>query len=369
MKPRIIIPILVLSILAVSCVSDDEMLTIINPDGSCYREFTREADSAFMAGDTAKSNPFPVDIDSTWEISWTYLIPEIHTNWPVKNWKWDVADTAKKLYVTARHQFQIAEDMNTGFRLKKSHEWHSLNVKYALEKKFRWFYTYYNYREVYPKIKTFSEIPFEKYMTREEAEFWFSGKPDILKGMNGIEVREFTGDLENKVNSWLAHNYWNTEYKVLLDNYDLLKIKTISKKRLEQARDSVFIKNVKKDGDLELKMEKCLDDYFKTTIFSSIKEKGNSPIAKFEKNLDSLGFIAYFNKSFDYKLLMPGKIIQPNNAIVHGDTLIWKLTAYRMVYSDYEISAQSRKANIWAFVISGIIVFFAIGSYFYKTKS
>jgi hypothetical protein len=64
--------------------------------------------------------------------------------------------------------------------------------------------------------------------------------------------------------------------------------------------------------------------------------------------------------------LLPGKITDPQNAVVHGDTLIWKLTAYRMVYSDYEIEAQSRKANIWAFIFSGLIVIIAAGSYFIK---
>jgi hypothetical protein len=38
------------------------------------------------------------------------------------------------------------------------------------------------------------------------------------------------------------------------------------------------------------------------------------------------------------------------------------------VFSDYEISAQSRKANVWAFILSGLIAVFAIGSYFYTFK-
>jgi LPXTG-motif cell wall-anchored protein len=46
----------------------------------------------------------------------------------------------------------------------------------------------------------------------------------------------------------------------------------------------------------------------------------------------------------------------------------WKLTAYRMSYSDYEIGAKSRKTNNWAFIVSGIIVLAAIGSFFFKKK-
>ncbi|NJK95915.1 MAG: hypothetical protein HC905_14270 [Bacteroidales bacterium] len=41
-----------------SCTSNDTMLTKVNSNGSITREFEAETDSAFMVGDTAKSNPF-----------------------------------------------------------------------------------------------------------------------------------------------------------------------------------------------------------------------------------------------------------------------------------------------------------------------
>jgi hypothetical protein len=370
MKLKFLIPILTICILAVSCTNQDEMLTVIKPDGTCYREFTHTVDSLFMNGHTAKNNPFPVDLDSGWKISWAYLTPEIHTNWPVKNWKWNAGDTTKKISVTARRNYSDAKEMGEKFRFKKSDEWHKFRTTSSLEKKFRWFYTYYNYKEVYPKIKTFDAVPFSKYMTNDEASFWFSGQPDLLKGMNGVEIREYIGDLENKYNSWFGHNLWNVEFKTLLANYDLLDPKPVSKNRLEQARDSAFKKNMtfNKNGEMELEMDKCLDNYFKTTAFSALWNKKASPMKKFEDDLDSLDFINYFTKSVDYKLMLPGKVTEQGNAAFRGDTLVWRLTAYRMVFSDYEISAQSRKANVWAFILSGLIAVFAIGSYFYTFK-
>jgi len=368
MKRIALIPILAICIFAVSCTNQDEMLTVINPDGSCYREFVKNADSAFMNGDTAQNNPFPVDLDSGWKISWTYLTPEIHTNWPVKNWKWNPGDTSRRIIITARHDYSDVKEMADKFSFKKSDDWHNFRTTASLEKKFRWFYTYYNFKEVYPKIKTFDEVPFSKYLTDDEASFWFSGKPDLLKGMNGVEVREYIGDLENKYNSWFGHNLWNEEYKTLLANYNLLDPKPVSKNRLEQARDSVFGKNMtfSKNGEMDLKMDQCLDNYFKTTAFSTFWNRKESPMKIFEDNLDSLEFINYFTKSVDYQLQLPGKVIEPGNTVIQAGTLHWRLTAYRMVYNDYEITAQSRKANVWAFILSGIIVVFAIGSYFYK---
>ncbi len=114
--------------------------------------------------------------------------------------------------------------------------------------------------------------------------------------MNGLEIREYIGDLENKYNSWFGHNLWNVEYKTLLANYDLLDPKPTSKQRLEQARDSVFAKNMSfnNNGEMDLKMGQFLDTYFKTTAFAALWNKKESPMKKFEDNLDSLEFIQYF---------------------------------------------------------------------------
>ena len=69
--------------------TDYRMFTQINRDGSCTRVFSENADSAFMTGDTASSQPFPFQPDSSWKISWQYLTPEIHENWPLDKWEWE----------------------------------------------------------------------------------------------------------------------------------------------------------------------------------------------------------------------------------------------------------------------------------------
>jgi hypothetical protein len=89
---------------------------------------------------------------------------------------------------------------------------------------------------------------------------------------------------------------------------------------------------------------------------------------KYEDEFENKEFISYFGKSFKYKLILPGKITEPNNAIVKGDTLIWKLTAYHMIPANYVIEAQSRKANVWAFILTGIILIITIGSFIWKPK-
>jgi hypothetical protein len=342
------------------------MLTRVNPEGSCYREFRSNADSSFMVGDTARTNPFPVDLDSTWKISWQCITPEIHTGWPLKTWNWDTAHHDKSISVWARRDYQSVEGMALKFKFKKSHVWHDFKARYSLDKKFRWFYTYYLYKEAYPKIKTFDRVPLEKHMTSEEAGFWFTGEPNLLKGMNGVEMEEFISGIEKKFNSWFGHNLWEMNYEALVNNYDFLGDIKISRERLLSAKDSIINLNLNIIED-DLDFVKCMDAYFKTNAFSSLDNIKDNPLKQLDRNIQDQVF-KYFEKEIDYRLLLPGKILNANNGVLRGDTLVWKITAYRMVTGDFEIRARSRKANNWAFMLSGIIILGAVGMFFVKTK-
>ena len=368
----------------VSCKQPGDVLTVINSDGSCYREFTVKGDPQFLRGDTiAKLSPFPVEIDSTWKITWKYKNSKLRIDYPIPKSACDsivkdikqskepkkrgiTENTTPDLLVFARHNYKSVDELAKQFKLKPSHPWSNMKVKYSFEKKFRWFYTYYTYQEVYPKIKINFETPIEKYMSKDEAQFWFTGKPDILKGMNGVEIREYIGEIEDHYNKWFAQNNWNAEYKVLIDNYEQLLEKPVSKKQLELMKDTIFNSNTRSFPDFD--MEKCLNNYFKTEAFSSLWKDDNSPMKRYEKDFNNQEFVEYFGESFTYKLILPGKILQSTDATIQGDTLSWRLTAYRMIPADYIIGAQSRKTNIWAFILTGIIMAIAIGSFFWKPK-
>jgi len=366
----------------VSCTQPSDMLTVIAPNGSCYREFTANANAQFLTGDTTgKLNPFPIDIDPSWKITWKYKNSKLQTKFPVnksvldsmiKNisptkeikLKGNADQSLPDLIVYARQSYKSADEMDNRFKLKRSHPWSSFKVKHLLDTKFRWFYTYYRYTETYPKLVTNFNIPIEKYMTKEEAHFWFTGKPNLVEGMNGVEIREYVGGLEDNFHKWLNKNLWDSEYKVLLENYDKITGIQVTKQRLTLLRDTIFNAKVNKAEDF--KMEQILDDYFKTGVFSNYWKTEDCAMVKFELNFNDQLIIPLFSSAITYKLIMPGVVTGQNNAVVHGDTLVWNLTTYRMIPADYVIEAQSRKANSWAFILTGLILIIAIGSFVWK---
>lgn len=373
MKTYIKIIIFCIAIGMVSCSNPSEMLTVIRSDGSCYRIFSELADSAFMTGSTAaKDNPFPVELKDNWVITWKYKNGSVREQFPITPSQYDSIIIAEEgdamppeFWVFARQDYKSVEDMARRFQLKSSHEWSNMDVRYSVEKKFRLFYTDYIYRETYPQVKWDFDIPLEEYMTAEEAGFWFSGEPDLARGMNGIEMREYAGALEEKYNRWFAHNLWNRQYGILLDHYAEIENPPVSKERLKSLRDTIFLENIQAAPDINMKQ--ALERYFQSDRFSPLWEMEDSPMNKWENEFYDQDFIKYLDKSFVYKLVMPGKI-QYTNGLSRNDTLLWRLTAYRMYNDDYVIEAHSRKWNVWMWFITGGFIISAVVLFFVKRK-
>lgn len=81
-----------------------------------------------------------------------------------------------------------------------------MEVRYHAEKKFRFFYTYYQYQEIYPRISSDFPLPIEQFMDKEEALFWFNGTPELTNGMNGLEMSALLTKLEQQYERWLISN-------------------------------------------------------------------------------------------------------------------------------------------------------------------
>jgi hypothetical protein len=330
-----------------------KMLTTINEDGTCAREFTELADSAFMVGDTAKSNPFPFPIDTTFEISWTYDSLKSNSVWPLE--KWEKNNKKKKVTIIAKKLFSSVVDM-AGFDYLERGDWKSLRPYVSYNRKFRWFYTYHRFSETFPRIKTFDRVSINKYLTEEEVKMWFQGHNFCFEGMNGIEISEHLSQIEKKINQWIDRNVYEEHIHAIVNNIELLDAPGIDAKKLLAEKDSIYKSCKKKEKDIDFDI-KVLDNYFNTNAFTDMFEKHK----RLEHEIDSaLSFFDFYGNQLEYRLVMPGKIINTNSATKNSDTLSWKVDAYRFSMHDYEMYANSRTPNIWAFIVSAIIIIMVV---------
>lgn len=354
--------------LASCSTKNTEMKTVVESDGSCYREFQALVDSAFMVQSTSQTTEFfPVELDSTWEISWKVDHGEPSTTYPLTPSQFQkLIGSNRKIEATVRKHFNHVSDMTTHFKWKDSNAWSELNVTYSLEKKFRWFYTYYTFCEMYPRIETNFDVELDSFMTKDESNFWLKGSPNLVAGMNGVEIREFTGQLEDKFTQWYFLNSWHIVYQHILSNYDSIESPPVDKAAFASFQDSIYNTLVK--GNEQIKMQDALNKFYRTTAFSDLWKNKNSLMTRFENQLENTSFERFMFHSVTYNLVMPGKVIRAENGQLSDNIITWNVTAYRMLNTPYTLKAESRKANIWAFILSGLVVALAIGSLWYNPK-
>ena len=376
MKTTLKIMLFSVILLLAACKQSSEMLTVINSDGSCYREITVNADSSMMVGKTKPD--FISETDSSWTLFWKYSNEDIiHSDFPLTAHEYDSIvvihsrDTINggSMQIIARKDYSSVKEMSEKFRYVNQEKKANLNPGYYFEKKFRWFYTYYTYRETYKKLHLDFPVPLEKYLKKEEAEYWFKGSPEITKGMTGMEARDYLGDLENKYNNWLLDNYRTRTFDEIIKNYGKMKNPPVTKERLLALKDTIApLGKLSIDDEMNDKLEKMLNNYFKTNAFSVLWNGNDSIMKKMENNFSETLETTLGLNEIQYKLRMPGKILKTTALVAGGDTLEWKISTNRMIAGDYVIEAQSRKTNTWAFILSAVIICAAIGSFVYKPR-
>ncbi|MDR1091317.1 MAG: hypothetical protein LBL79_09600 [Prevotella sp.] len=331
------------SILMASCESYYRVVTTLDSDGKAYREIYTKGDSAFIAGDMSK-NPYLFDI-SDWDIvrldtvnKYDFFGKEAEINVKVKKTVASIDLFSKSLrYGEDKKSFAAPEE--------------------SLSKKFRWFYTNYKFAGVYKKVTCEVPVSIDKYLTKEEQKIWSQGDFSKYKALNGSELNDRLGDLESKFMEWYSRNSFEMS---------LTGIKKYSDKNIPDTDKDIIYKQIlayDQTAYPDITPEsicKAMDMFYKTNSYSRLYDSQKEEIDKVFDEADS--FINILGNVIRYELVVPGEIIESNSPMISSGILTWKIDGVRLLFDDYTLTAEYRIVNVWAFIVSGLIVVIAIFS-------
>jgi hypothetical protein len=311
------------------------MTTRINSDGSCLREIYAKSDSAFLVGNLSR-NPYMFHLDSSWQIM---LL--------------DVKEQDEYYNIKISKTFNTVAELSTGLQFKEDLRPLVVPVE-TLQKRFRWFYSCYTFKAVYPDISEKIPVAIDRYMKKEDQKLWFQGDFSSCYGMTGLELNDKMDAIETDFYKWYSKNiyeiYIEATCKIGTDNQYI--------SLLSAAKDSIFEMALEKTelDDILLFADEIyhtIDEYFKTDWFYSYYKANKQQIEDMceERMLEDL-----LSKEIEYQLTVPGKIISANTSLIRHDTLIWNISAIRLIPGDYELTASFRTFHPWAFAV----VFFLI---------
>ncbi len=59
-------------------------------------------------------------------------------------------------------------------------------------------------------------------------------------------------------------------------------------------------------------------------------------------------------------MIVPGVIVETNAQEVRGTTVVWRFNNEHLALADYRMTVESRVVNLWAMILSGIVVLMAV---------
>ncbi|MBN2214211.1 MAG: hypothetical protein JW723_08200 [Bacteroidales bacterium] len=356
--------ILAVLILTNSCL-EYEITTQVHSDGSIERYFKVSGDQDMINEESSITLP----ADSTWEI---------------KTWR-EPDDSSKNkpdsIYVyTARKTFKSYKEMNE--ELKNAPDiYNMVNMQVSLKRKFRWFYTFIKYTEIYQRHFPYNYLPLKDFLTEEELRYSLSDDKDymfdpvkdkfepvaeadtdiVFTGKDSARASELDKDIEKRFEEWQLRNI-NEDYCDALS-------KVLSKKNPEAYQlmldrksvfcDSLDLEGAPEDGDDQIEMLK-IQKYVisRTSDFLGISENDILP----SENPDIQSFfdrLAYMRLNewytYNHKTILPGKIIQTNSTRLEDGNSTWSFRLADFYNSDFEMTVESRLVNRWAIVVSIVV--------------
>jgi RNA polymerase sigma factor, sigma-70 family len=193
-------------------------------------------------------------------------------------------------------------------------------------------------------------IPMSKFFTKDEIGFWLSGTPDLVGGLNGIEIDDITQRLKTKYTQWLVANDFELTYQTILKNYSRIAAKAIDKQRFVALHDTL-LREYSRETDLtaiHMDRSKWFKKIFHSDVYSEILD--NDTLMR-EVGMIERDFLALSMFNIDYKLTFLGADYPPT---------LSKLTGNRLMAGDVVISPCIIKKNLWAFALIGAVLILSL---------
>ena len=323
-----------------------KMHTIVHEDGSCEREVSY---STIMSKDMR---------DSLWQgdaVRLAQPIPECLNTKAFMGTHTEVeGDTVT---TTFSRGFHSLEDMcqETPLQLNGTR----LKSQAKLEKHFRWFYTEYTFTEVFYCVN---------YADKDVVSFWFTGRPNLIEGLSGAEASEKLSNMEPFVSKWLNDNLYQVCFDYIVSHYDSIPNPPVSREGFIALHDSLATFLLKDHDDiLNVNATETLRSFFHSDAYAMFFDEGNPCGKALNKELANRLNIFWFN--VPYTLSMPGTVVDAGTGVCRDGIVYYPFTGERMIPHDYVITATSRVTNIWAFVVTLLVIAIAVGSFFYRKKN
>lgn len=322
-------------LLAFACDEPETTVTnIIHPDGSITRRIEMKN----------KKNNFKVtSVQVPFDSSWT-----IHDSLSIgvkKDTTW---------FKTAEKTYKNSEELNMAYLNDKGCNRKAIR-KATFTSQFKWFFTIYRFSERFEQVLKYG-YPKEKFFSKVEIDF--SQLPESLAqvrlhGADSVKFRIIADSIEKKSEKWAVSSLiseWIEEFSLLVKDEGLIKSYL---KRNEPYFPGVEVSKNEED---------VLVSLLGKDMYIKYKAEADTALSIVNRRFD----ISF--KEYSEKFVMPGKVIATNGNINSSGVILWPVKDDCFFTTPYEIWAESKVTNIWAWLLSGLFLIFVVTGLLYRLK-
>ena len=332
MKTKHLVIGMVMLIMALSACREITVKTTVNRDGSFTRTIT-------VAGDSAEA--FKKELPCFVDASWTMTS------------KKDTAGKGRFIVTYVKH-FNNSEELKA--ETGRDTSWlRELKHTTDIRKKSGFFYSYIEYREIYAAANPFTALPYKDHITPEEL-LWLTRRHAIQGPSDSIKSKK----AEERMMLYLVESA-ATEVEQILSG------------AIRKLNDPGL--NTEKVGGFHNRIRTAISD-------GAIKDAGvfidslrlwtgNSAVDKLKdiqpplfrefnrktKVLENLFTLEEYHAQTE----LPGLITGTNSTVLNGNRVSWDVFPMAFLLEDYTMVAESRVINVWAFILSGLVLLGLIG--------
>jgi len=311
-----------------ACDNQVSMKTIVQEDGSLEKTIILEKTGLHQAG----KNIFGINEHNGWATQVTKL-DSTHDKYRIE---------FKKNFASVDVVNQeLDQETDTLFRI------HS-----TFEKHFRWFYTYIRYSETFRPINRFKIISTDDFFNLEDNAFI-----DRLPG-EGTPISKadsvFLETLNEKITERFVNMAFYYEINEILN--EVVIRNNLDKKWLDTLKNNTDLAGDIIESFKGNKENNKLDQVVNSLVLDNPKaEKDLDELTSELGNREDFMSNAYYS-TYKIETQLPWEISSSNADSVSGNTLIWRPLATKFAIKPYTMYAESRQLNLWAVVVSLVIL-------------
>ncbi len=291
--------------------NDYTIKTTINPDGSFERTIVCNGTS-----DDFSNFHLPYVIDSTWNV---VAVPE-------QGGEKRQETTAKKTYANSE---QLMEEFARGKDTSK------LQVACRVEKKFRWFFTYYFYAETLPSFALYRHEPVDSFFTPAEIRLMKEGRDSLL---------------DRRAEELWSRNIVDEFIERLQVKAQELNDPKLPASAISECKGALTEQILKGKDDNSEDLERVVE----TILWPRPARKLRGAMDTiFTRMTDELKREAELEVSYKNEVTMPGILVTSNSRKIEGNKVMWDCRSNK--YVDFVMSAESRRVNLWAVIATSVV--------------